>query len=255
MRRAISICVVAAMLAACAGRPQPDNTPVSATPGHPLPHPRVEIFYNAEPELVVRDSGAIPAVGLIGLLGPVGALAAMGVDALSRGNATQQAGERSQRFTQAVRGEVGDLALNHEYAQRLAEALRSTGREVKLTPAARALGTAGELHLEGLMPTPGHDVLLLRISTAYWAPDLGSSFRPYARVEYALRDDQLAPLAWDSVSFRSAEPRYYAYDTLLKENRTAYDGLRQALFATLPGVMRKNFPSLLTPALRTAGTP
>ena len=235
MRRAISICVVAAMLAACAGRPQPDNTPVSATPGHPLPHPRVEIFYNAEPELVVRDSGAIPAVGLIGLLGPVGALAAMGVDALSRGNATQQAGERSQRFTQAVRGEGSDLALNHEYAQ--------------------PLGTAGELHLEGLTPTPGHDVLLLRISTAYWAPDLGSSFRPYARVEYALRDDQLAPLAWDSVSFRSAEPRYYAYDTLLKENRTAYDGLRQALFATLPGVMRKNFPSLPTPALRTAGTP
>lgn len=68
MKRIITVCAIAVMLVACAGRPK------QATNGapEPLSHPRVEIVYNAKSELGVLDTGATPTVGLGGLFGPVG---------------------------------------------------------------------------------------------------------------------------------------------------------------------------------------
>lgn len=228
------------MLAACSS--QPRQAAAEADEPEPLSHPRVEIVYNAKPELVVLDSGATPTAGLGGLLGPVGALVAIGVDAASRNNSMNQVASRSKRFQDAVEESSGELTLHREYAERLAEAMRATGREVKLTPGGRAVGPARKMDLGGLNPAPGYEVMLLRISTSYVAPGLASDFRPAVVVEYALRDDQLKPVTWNSVVSRNGSPSYFSFDELLKEHKAAYAGLREQLFATVGRVMSNDFP-------------
>lgn len=238
MKRTISVSIFAVLVAACANRPA--QTVVEEP--EPLSYPRLEIVYNAKAELGVLDTGATPTVGLGGLFGPVGALVAIGVDAASRNNSINQVESRSKRFQQAVQDSAGELTLHKEYAERLAEAMRATGREVKLTPSERATGAARKMELAGLTVTPGYEVMLLRITTGYGAPSLTSDFRPVVMVEYALRDDQLKPITWNSVMSNQAGPNYFSYDTLLKENKAAYEGLRQQLFATVGRVMSKDFP-------------
>ncbi len=236
--RAVFACVIAAALMGCAGRAKQTE---SEAP-EPLSHPRLEIVYNAKPELVVLDTGATPTVGLGGLFGPVGVLVSIGIDAASRNNSLNQVESRSTRFQQAVQDSSGELALHKEYAERLADAMRATGREVKLTPSGRATGAARKMELAGFTATPGYEVMLLRITAGYGAPGLTSDFRPIVNVEYALRDENLQPLTWNSVISNQAGPSYFAYDTLLKENKAAYEGLREQLFATVGRVMSKDFP-------------
>ncbi len=60
--------------------------------------------------------------------------------------------------------------------------------------------------------------------------------------EYAPRDDKLEPITWNSVTSNWGSTSYFSYDTLLKENKAAYEGLRQELFATIGRVMRNDFP-------------
>lgn len=208
----------------------------------PLSHPRVEIVYNAKSELEVLDTGATPTVGLGGLFGPVGVLVSIGVDAASRNNSINQVESRGKRFQQAVRDSNGELTLHQEYAERLAEVMRATGREVKLTPSDRATGGARKMELAGLTATPGYEVMLLRITAGYGAPSLTADFRPIIVVEYALRDDKLQPITWNSATSNRGSPSYFSYDTLLNENKAAYEGLRQELFATIGRVMSNDFP-------------
>lgn len=238
MKRIVSVCAIAAMLVACASR----TKQAAVEEPEPLSHPRVEIVYNVKPELVVLDTGATPTVGLGGLFGPIGVLVAVGMDAASRNNSINQVESRSKRFHQAVQDSSGELTLHRDYAESLAEAMRATGREVKLTPSARATRAARKMELPGLTPTPGYEVMLLRISTSYGAPDLTSDFRPVVVVEYALRDDKLQPITWNSVTSDRGEPSYFSYDTLLKENKVAYEGLRRALLSTVARVMSNDFP-------------
>ncbi|MDH6590520.1 hypothetical protein M2165_000409 [Variovorax sp. TBS-050B] len=241
IKRVFSVLTATALLAACAS--QPRQTAAEAAEPERLSHPRVEIVYNAKPELVVLDTGATPTAGFGGLLGPVGALVAIGVDAASRNNSINQVSSRSKRFQDAVEeSSGGDLALHREYAERLAAAMRATGREVKLTPGGRAVGPARKMDLGGLNPAPGYEVMLLRISTSYVAPGLASDFRPTVVVDYALRDDQLKPITWNSVVSNGGSPSYFTYDDLLKEHKTAYAGLREKLFATVGRVMSNDFP-------------
>lgn len=236
--RIVSICTVAAMLVGCASGPKQATNEEP----EPLSYPRVEIVYNAKAELAVLDTGATPTAGLGGLFGPVGALVAIGVDAASRSNSIDQVASRSKRFQQAIEDDLGELALNREYAERLAEAMRATGREVKLTPGERAKGGARKMELAGLTATPDHVVMLVRITTGYGAPSLTSDFRPVVVVEYALRDDKLQPITWNSVASNQGSPSYFSYDTLLKEKKEAYEGLRQQLFSTVGRVMKNDFP-------------
>jgi hypothetical protein len=238
MKRIITICTIAVMLVACAGRPKQATNEEP----EPLSHPRVEIVYNAKSELAVLDTGATPTVGLGGLLGPVGVLVAIGADVASRSNSMDQVASRSKRFQQAIEESQGELTLHREYAERLAEAMRATGREVKLTPSNRATGAARKMELAGLTATPGYEVMLLRITAGYGAPSLTADFRPIISVEYALRDDKLQPITWNSVTSNRGGPTYFAYDTLLKENKAAYEGVRQELFATVGRVMNNDFP-------------
>lgn len=238
MKRVISLCTVTVMLAACAG----GSKQAANEEPEPLSHPRVEIVYNAKSELVVLDTGATGTIGLGGLFGPLGALVTIGVDIASRNSSMNQVESRSQRFQQAIVDSTGELTLHQEYAERLAEAMRATGREVKLTPSARATGAARKMELPGLTATPGYEVMLLRITTGYGAPSLTSNFRPVIGVDYALRDDKLEPVTWNSVTSNWGSTSYFSYDTLLKENKAAYEGLRQELFATVERVMRNDFP-------------
>lgn len=238
MHRIISICAIAALLTACGGK----SRQVAAEEPEPLSHPKVEIVYNAKPQLVVLDTGATPIVGLGGLFGPVGTLVAAGIDVASRNNSLDQVQSRSKRFQQAVEESNGELTLHQEYAERLADAMRATGREVKLTPGERATGGARKMELAGLTATPGYEVMLLRISTAYGAPSLTADFRPVISVEYALRDDKLQPITWNSVILNNGGPAYFSYDTLLKEHKPAYEGLRKELMSTVARVMSNDFP-------------
>lgn len=134
------------------------------------------------------------------------------------------------------------MTLHRDYAERLAEAMRATGREVKLTPSDRATGAARKMELAGLTATPGYAVMLVRITAGYGAPSLTSDFRPIVVVDYALRDDKLQPITWNSTTSNRGSPSYFSYDTLLSENKAAYEGLRQELFATIGRVMSNDFP-------------
>lgn len=238
MKRIIIFSTVAVMLVACAGRLKHATNEAP----EPLSHPRIEIVYNAKSELGVLDTGATPTVGLGGPLGPVGMLVTIGIDAASRNSSLNQVASRSQRFKQAVQDSSGELTLHEEYVERLADAMRATGREVKITPRERATGAARKMELAGLTATPGYEVMLLRITAGYGAPSLTSDFRPIIVVEYALRDDKLQPITWNSATSNRGSPSYFSYDTLLKENKAAYEGLRQELFATVGRVMNNDFP-------------
>ena len=229
------------MLVACAGRHQQITASAVEEP-EPLSHPRVEIFYESKPQLVVLDTGATPTAGLGGLFGPVGALVTIGIDAASRSNSINQVESRSKRFQQAVQESVGELTLHREYAEQLAQAMRATGRDVKLTPGERPTGSARKMDLAGVVPTPGYEVMLLRISTGYGAPAVTSDYWPNVVVDYALRDDKLHPITWNSFTVRPGKPTYFSFDALMKDNKTAYEGLRQALFSTVATVMGNDFP-------------
>ena len=168
--------------------------------------PRGAAFVRPSSPLILLRHSTTPTVGLGGLFGLVGVLVSIGVDAASRNNSINQVESRCKRFQQAVQDSNGELTLHQEYAERLAEVMRATGREVKLTPSDRATGGARKMELAGLTATPGYEVMLLRITAGYGAPSLTSDFRPVIVVEYALRDDKLQPLTWNSITSNRGSP-------------------------------------------------
>lgn len=227
MKTLVSLLAAAALLAGCA-----TNTP------EPAPQVRhdatrsitkIELVYNAQDQLSVMDGGGSAIVGWAGVFGPVGTLVALGVEVGTRVTMASRIERRSKEFTAAVKNS-GAMPLNRQFAEQLAARLRTSGREVKLTPAARVDGELARMQVPGFQSTPGYSTLIVRVTTTYGAPDMTSSFRPFVAIEQSLRDEQQAVLHQTTHTSDLEEPAYLAYDGLLQDTAKAQDGLRQGLF-------------------------
>ena len=190
---------------------------------------KVELIYNEEDQLIVTDGGGSGLTGFAGLLGPIGAILALTVDTSSRMGMAARTDQRSKEFTAALKSSGAAMTLNRQFAEQLATRLRSSGREVKVTPFMRATGQLAEMQVPELRPTPGYSTLILRITTAYSAADATSSFKPFVLVEQLLRNEQQAVIHQASSFADVTEPAYFMYDGLLKDTAGAHQGLKQGL--------------------------
>ena len=244
-KRWLAIFLLAALLAACASRgTQAVVQEAEADEALPeLVYPRVEIFYESEPQLTVVDGGGSSWRGMAGGFGPVAALVALGAHVVSEATAPARVYERSKAFRAAVE-EDGGAKLYEAYAEELARVLRAREREVKLTPIARPQGPGPrKLSVPGIALTPGFTALILRLSNGYGAPDLTSSYRPIVQVELQIQDDQGRYQTHNNFGSNYGEPTYFTFETLLKEHRAAYQGLQTALFKTVPWIADAHFPA------------
>ncbi|WPH16541.1 hypothetical protein [Variovorax paradoxus] len=226
MKTLVSLLISAALLAGCA-----TSTP---EPAQQVRHDatrsitKIELVYNAQDQLSVMDGGGSAIMGWAGIFGPVGTLVALGVEVGTRVTLASRIERRSKEFTAAVKSS-GAMPLNRQFAEQLAARLRTGGREVKLTPAARMDGELAQMQAPGFEPTPGYSTLLVRVTTTYGAPDMTSSFKPFVAIEQSLQDEQQGVLHQTTHTSDLEEPAYLAYDGLLQDSARAQDGLRQGL--------------------------
>jgi len=227
LKTLIFLLVAAALLSGCAA-----NTvaPVLQTRNDATRSiEKVEVIYNAQDQLIVTDGGGSGLTGFVGFLGPIAALLALSVDTNSRMTMAARTDQRSKEFTAAVKNSGAPMALNRQFAERLAARLRHSGREVKLTPFMRATGETAQMQVQELQPTPGYSTLILRITTSYGAADATSSFKPYVWVEQLLRDEKQSVVGQTLQVADVSEPTYLLYDGLLKDTAGAREGLKRGL--------------------------
>ncbi|QFZ85352.1 hypothetical protein GFK26_22585 [Variovorax paradoxus] len=222
-----SLLVAAALLSGCAAN--------SVAPALQTRHDatrsieKVEVIYNAQDQLIVTDGGGSGLTGFAGFFGPIAALLAISADTGSRMTMAARTDQRSKEFTAAVKNSGATMALNRQFAERLAARLRESGREVKLTPFMRATGEHAQMQVQELPPTPGYSTLILRITTSYGAADATSSFKPYVWVEQLLRDEKQSVVGQTLQVADVSEPTYLLYDGLLKDTAGAREGLKRGL--------------------------
>jgi len=227
LKALISLLVAAALLSGCATSTSQPALQTRHVATRSIE--KVELVYNEEDQLIVTDGGGSGLTGFAGFLGPIGALLALSIDTNSRMTMAARTDQRSKEFTAAVKNSGATMALNRQFAERLAARLRDSGREVKLTPFMRATGQLAEMQVPELRPTPGYSTLILRITTAYSAADATSSFKPFVLVEQLLRNEQQAVVHQASSFADVTEPTYFMYDGLLKDTAAAHQGLKQGL--------------------------
>ncbi len=189
------------------------------------------------------DAGGSGYAGLSGLLGPIGLIAGLGAHAASKTTMADRARSRSADFTKAVHDASGTHDFTEQFAQNLAEQLRVTGREVKLTEIERPLGDAAlsKSMAKNMVFTPGYTALVLRTSKSYVAESATSSYRPVAIVEFALMSNPQQPLIESSLSNMLSKPTYITYRGLLADAEQAADALDKGLLALVPQVQRVVF--------------
>ncbi|WP_211465741.1 hypothetical protein [Collimonas silvisoli] len=204
---------------------------------------RIEIFYHPDQDYPVLDAGGSSYAGLSGLLGPIGMIAGLGAHAASKTTMVDRARSRSADFTKAVHDASGTHDFTEQFAQNLAEQLRLTGREVKLTKIERPTGDAvlSKSKARDMMFTPGYTALVLRTSKSYVAESATSSYRPVVIVEFALMSGPQQPLIESRLSNILSKPTYITYSGLLDDAKQAADALDNGLLALVPQVQRVVF--------------
>jgi hypothetical protein len=226
MKTLVSLLISAALLAGCA----------TSTP-EPAPQVRhdatrsitkIELVYNEPDQLSVMDGGGSAIMGWAGIFGPVGTLVALGVEVGTRVTLASRIERRSKEFTAAVKSS-GAMPLNRQFAEQLAARLRTGGREVKLTPAARMDGELAKMKAPGFEPTPGYSTLLVRVTTTYGAPDTTSSFKPFVAIEQSLQDEQQAVVCQIGRLLQVGGVGGLVENGLLQDTARAQEGLRQGL--------------------------
>jgi len=227
LKALISLLVAAALLSGCATSTSQPALQTRHVATRSIE--KVELVYNEEDQLIVTDGGGSGLTGFAGFLGPIGALLALSIDTNSRMTMAARTDQRSKEFTAAVKNSGATMALNRQFAERLAARLRDSGREVKLTPFMRATGQLAEMQVRELQPTPGYSTLILRITTAYGASDATSSFKPYVSVEQLLRNEKQSVVHQTTQISDVSEPTYFLYEGLLKDTAGAHEGLKQGL--------------------------
>ncbi|MBT2334677.1 hypothetical protein J7E49_12265 [Variovorax paradoxus] len=226
MKALVSL-LAAALLAGCAASTPEPAPQVRSDATRSIT--RIELVYNEQDQLSVMDGGGSAIVGWAGVFGPVGTLVALGVEVGTRATMASRIARRSKEFTAAAKNS-GAIPLNRQFAEQLAARLRTGGREVKLTPAARVDGELAQMQVPGFQPAPGYSTLIVRVTTAYGASDMTSSFKPFVAIEQLLKNEQQAVLYQTTHTSDLEEPAYLVYDGLLQDTAKAQDGLRRGLF-------------------------
>ena len=258
MKTLVPLLAAAALLAGCAA-----STPQTAQQTRPEATrslAKIELLYNEEDQFTVVDGGGSAVAGFAGLLGPVGTLVALGFEVGSRATLADRKERRSKEFTAAAKNDgAASASLSRQFAERFAQRLRESGREVKLTPAYRVNGPVAEMQALGHRPTPGYSTLTMRITAAYGAPDATSSFKPFVAVEQVLRNEQQSVVYQATHTADLEEPAYFMYEGLIQDIAGAREGLRrgfaqavQPAYTVMFGDDEPGRPGSAT-ATRTAG--
>lgn len=190
---------------------------------------RMEIVYDDDPDIVVLDGGGSGLVNMSGLLGPLGMLVGLAAHGASKATMADRVGRRSKEFTAAAREQSPDYAAGTQIAMILADLLRASGREVKLTKAARPTGSdrLADSAVPDVTFSPGFAVLVLRTTVGYAAESATASYRPMVVAESVLRQTDSTVLNEDVVRQQDDEPSYATYSGLLGEHVQAFEALQQ----------------------------
>lgn len=156
---------------------------------------KVEIFYSNDNGIVVTDGGGSGAVGLGGLLGPVGAILAAAADAASKISSTERAKVRGKEYSDKVRKDLPDANLSRAFAEALADKVRKTGREVKLT-ALTSNRTASDLSTYKELSSVEEDVAAILIwnNPGFSAESSTSAYQSSAVIDFFCQDSKRVKL-------------------------------------------------------------
>lgn len=203
---------------------------------------QVEIFYNQKDEYVVIDGGGSGYGGMAGGLGFAGMLVALAADAGHKLSAVDRAETRSKEFTSALEKSEIKLDMNRQFAESLAEKIKTSGRDVKLTPINRTVGGLKDMKLpEDVVPSEGYATLLLRINSGYAAKDASSDFMPVIVVETLLNDKNNKTIYRNTYNPGMRDPSYFLYSSLLAEHGLAHEGLRKGMMSSVDRVYASVF--------------
>ena len=159
---------------------------------------KVEIFYHPS-EYAIVDLGGSDARGLAGAFGFFGLMAGLALDAGSKLTYQDRAEARSKEFT-ALMKDQGTPDLNAIQAERLAELIRQSGREVVITSTKRpsqdllkmdVTPASGDQNASA-STSPTNDAgtarLILRVSAGYGAESAMAVYHSMVLTDAVLRD-------------------------------------------------------------------
>lgn len=229
MKKLISVAIIVALLSGCATQ-TPAYVMQKKNSRQAIEKIRnVEIFYHADDDYTVVDRGGSGMTGMAGLLGPVGLLVALGADAGSKMTVAERAKERTKEFSSAMRSSLPDGGLNAQFANKLADLLRESGRTVKLTQIERPSGserlaasTAKNLNL-----TEDFAPVVLRITAGFGAESATSSYKPFVAAEYVLKNTAGNVLVENRETINNDSKTYMTYQGLLEDHKEAGEMLRK----------------------------
>lgn len=243
MRKLVSIIIGITLLAGCAVRPPAYVTQKQSNQHAIEKIQKIEILYHADDEYPIIDRGGSGMTGMAGLLGPVGLLIAVGADAGSKLSVAERAASRSKEFTKAIHVSFPDQGLNSQFANKLADLLRASGRTVRLTQVERPVGNdiLSMSTIKGVQQSEGYAPLVLRITTGYGADSATSSYRPILVTEYVLKDEAKKVLVENKETSNEGEKTYLTYQGLLEDHIEAREQLRHGLMSLAAVAYKKMF--------------
>ncbi len=176
----------------------------------------IEIFYHSEYyPVIVGEAG--------GLL----AFASIGED--------ERIVQRSRAFTKAIQDSFPNSDLNLIFASKLAEQIKATGRNVKITKIDRPVGNINIFLTAAFLSAPkatDHAPLALRIDTRYFAPNFTQGFASDIEVKYQLGNvngDKELVNAWNYAGGKGET--YMKFDSLLAAHKNAYEEIQMELYS------------------------
>ena len=200
---------------------------------------KVEVFYHPA-EFAVVDLGGSGAAGMAGILGPVGMLIALGMDASSKLTFKQRVEARSKQFDAAVKtSSLSDVNLLQ--AEYLAQAIRRTGREARISKIERPLGGDAKAMAMGLgwKPADDHAGMVVRTTVGYGAESATASYKSIAINDFLLTDADGKTLAFGRAQRKDNGVTYQTFSGLLESHKTAVNSLTQDLIRNADEAMKK----------------
>lgn len=221
MKKLFAIVTAILFLSGCAGIPQKEahKAEISAIKN-------IEIFYHPDSYgVIVIESGGLFALASIG--------------------ESSRIEQRSKEFTNAIHESFPDKNLNLSFAQKLAEKIRASGREVKITKIDRPVGDWNIFKTDAYIKapkTPDYAPLALRVTTQYVANNFMTGFASVVDVTYQLGGadgkGELINL-WETGGGKGET--YMKFDSLLAAHKDAYKEIQTELMSLSPKVYSNIF--------------
>lgn len=240
MRSTISLALVLAFLTGCATQKvslKESNREVITGLSN------IEILYHDTKDFPVVDLGGSKASGLAGLFGPIGLAVAIVADGASKLTMKERAEKRAAEFTAAINSSIPNANINVEFANLVAEQLRSRGKQVKVTKIKRPIDWEKPQteDAQDLPHTTGYARLILRTATGYGAESATSRYEALIILDAVLQDDTGKTLAGHSETKRNFNETYRTYNELLNDHKRAAEALRAELNNMAEGTYRTFF--------------